>query len=72
MVAVFFQGYVPAFVRLAPHTILTFVFLEQLRQNFGVVLKEEPKVSKEGPKKFEEALIESKEEPKESKEELKE
>ncbi|KAF8793890.1 mitochondrial dicarboxylate carrier-like [Argiope bruennichi] len=32
----FFKGYVPAFVRLAPHTILTFVFFEQLRMNFGV------------------------------------
>ncbi|GBM55396.1 Mitochondrial dicarboxylate carrier [Araneus ventricosus] len=32
----FFKGYVPAFVRLAPHTILTFVFFEQLRINFGV------------------------------------
>lgn len=31
----FFKGYVPAFIRLAPHTILTFVFLEQLRLNFG-------------------------------------
>lgn len=31
----FFKGYVPAFVRLAPQTILTFVFLEQLRSNFG-------------------------------------
>lgn len=31
----FFKGYVPAFVRLAPHTILTFVFLEQLRLNLG-------------------------------------
>ncbi|CAH0563693.1 unnamed protein product [Brassicogethes aeneus] len=27
----FFKGYVPAFVRLAPQTILTFMFLEQLR-----------------------------------------
>lgn len=34
----FFKGYVPAFVRLAPHTILTFVFLEQLRMNFGTRL----------------------------------
>ncbi|XP_063240890.1 uncharacterized protein LOC134541398 [Bacillus rossius redtenbacheri] len=34
----FFKGYVPAFVRLGPHTILTFVFMEQLRQNFGVVV----------------------------------
>lgn len=33
----FFKGYVPAFVRLAPHTILTFVFLEQLRMNFGII-----------------------------------
>ncbi|CAB3230069.1 unnamed protein product [Arctia plantaginis] len=32
-----FKGYVPAFARLAPHTILTFVFLEQLRMNFGVI-----------------------------------
>ncbi|XP_043252717.1 mitochondrial dicarboxylate carrier [Colletes gigas] len=31
----FFKGYVPAFIRLAPHTILTFVLLEQLRSNFG-------------------------------------
>ncbi|CAL1686636.1 unnamed protein product [Lasius platythorax] len=31
----FFKGYVPAFIRLAPQTILTFVFLEQLRYNFG-------------------------------------
>lgn len=34
----FFKGYIPAFARLAPHTILTFVFLEQLRINFGVDL----------------------------------
>ncbi|XP_045448858.1 mitochondrial dicarboxylate carrier [Melitaea cinxia] len=33
----FFKGYIPAFVRLAPHTILTFVFLEQLRINFGFI-----------------------------------
>lgn len=33
----FFKGYIPAFARLAPHTILTFVFLEQLRINFGIV-----------------------------------
>ncbi|XP_017104705.1 mitochondrial dicarboxylate carrier [Drosophila bipectinata] len=31
----FFKGYVAAFVRLGPQTILTFVFLEQLRLNFG-------------------------------------
>lgn len=33
----FFKGLVPAFVRLAPHTILTFVFLEQLKANFGYI-----------------------------------
>ncbi|KAJ8929812.1 hypothetical protein NQ314_017409 [Rhamnusium bicolor] len=32
----FFKGYIPAFVRLAPQTILTFLFLEQLRLNFGI------------------------------------
>lgn len=31
----FFKGFIPAFVRLAPHTILTFLFLEQLRINVG-------------------------------------
>lgn len=31
----FFKGFVPAFVRLGPHTILTFLLLEQLRLNFG-------------------------------------
>lgn len=33
----FHQGYVPAFVRLGPHTIITFIFFEQLRKNFGIV-----------------------------------
>lgn len=33
----FFKGYVPAFVRLGPHTIITFIFFEQLRKNFGIV-----------------------------------
>ncbi|KAH8359641.1 hypothetical protein KR093_007985, partial [Drosophila rubida] len=31
----FFKGYVPAFLRISPHTILTFMFLEQLRLHFG-------------------------------------
>lgn len=31
----FFKGLVPAFVRLGPHTVLTFLFLEQLKSNFG-------------------------------------
>lgn len=40
----FFKGYVPAFVRLAPQTILTFVFLEQLRLNFGFLPKSKPNI----------------------------
>uniref|UniRef100_A0A8C4TL59 Mitochondrial dicarboxylate carrier n=1 Tax=Erpetoichthys calabaricus TaxID=27687 RepID=A0A8C4TL59_ERPCA len=32
----FYKGFVPAAIRLVPHTILTFVFLEQLRKNFGI------------------------------------
>lgn len=31
----FFKGFVPAFVRLGPHTILTFILLEQMRLKFG-------------------------------------
>jgi len=31
----FYRGYIPAFVRLGPHTILMWVFLEQMRLNFG-------------------------------------
>ena len=30
-----FQGFVPAFVRLGPHTVLTFLFFEQIRLNLG-------------------------------------
>ncbi|ELT98454.1 hypothetical protein CAPTEDRAFT_124865 [Capitella teleta] len=33
----FFKGFIPAFVRLGPQTILTFMFFEQLRLNFGAV-----------------------------------
>lgn len=40
----FFKGYIPAFVRLAPQTILTFVFLEQLRLNFGFMPKPNPNI----------------------------
>ncbi|NXK49559.1 DIC protein, partial [Chauna torquata] len=32
----FYKGFVPAAIRLIPHTILTFVFLEQLRKHFGI------------------------------------
>uniref|UniRef100_A0A6I8S2W6 Mitochondrial dicarboxylate carrier n=1 Tax=Xenopus tropicalis TaxID=8364 RepID=A0A6I8S2W6_XENTR len=32
----FYKGLVPAGIRLIPHTVLTFVFLEQLRKYFGV------------------------------------
>jgi len=35
----FYKGYIPAFARLGPQTILTFVFFEQLRMNFGVLQK---------------------------------
>uniref|UniRef100_A0AC35TN25 Mitochondrial dicarboxylate carrier n=1 Tax=Rhabditophanes sp. KR3021 TaxID=114890 RepID=A0AC35TN25_9BILA len=31
----FFKGFIPAWVRLAPHTVLTFIFFEQLRIQFG-------------------------------------
>lgn len=30
-----FQGFVPAFVRLGPHTIITFLIFEQLRAKVG-------------------------------------
>lgn len=36
VLAVPFQGFVPAAIRLVPHTVLTFVFLEQLRKYFGI------------------------------------
>ncbi|NXP76280.1 DIC protein, partial [Ramphastos sulfuratus] len=32
----FYKGFVPAAIRLVPHTVLTFVFLEQLRKYFGI------------------------------------
>ncbi|XP_025027617.1 mitochondrial dicarboxylate carrier [Python bivittatus] len=32
----FYKGLVPAGIRLIPHTVLTFVFLEQLRKYFGI------------------------------------
>ncbi|XP_057265590.1 mitochondrial dicarboxylate carrier [Pezoporus wallicus] len=32
----FYKGFIPAAIRLIPHTILTFVFLEQLRKYFGI------------------------------------
>jgi len=31
----FYKGYIPAFIRLGPQTILTFVLFEQMRINFG-------------------------------------
>jgi dicarboxylate transporter 10 len=34
----FYKGFIPAFVRLAPQTILTFIFFEQLRLNFGIII----------------------------------
>ncbi|XP_038185034.1 mitochondrial dicarboxylate carrier [Arvicola amphibius] len=32
----FFKGLFPAGIRLIPHTVLTFLFLEQLRKHFGI------------------------------------
>ena len=40
----FFKGYVPAFVRLAPQTILTFVFMEQIRMNFGTKVQKKVQI----------------------------
>lgn len=31
----FFKGFVPAFVRLGPHTVILLMLMEQLRLNFG-------------------------------------
>ena len=31
----FLQGFIPAFVRLGPQTVLTFLFFEQIRLRFG-------------------------------------
>ena len=36
----FYKGFVPAWVRLGPHTILTFIFYEQLRLRFGYLPSE--------------------------------
>lgn len=41
----FFRGFIPAFVRLAPQTMLTFVFLEELRKNWGVPIFDKPLTS---------------------------
>ncbi|XP_041812371.1 mitochondrial dicarboxylate carrier [Chelmon rostratus] len=34
----FYKGLVPAAIRLVPHTVFTFMFLEQLRRRFGAVV----------------------------------
>merc|ERR1712168_1714737 len=33
--AIFFKGFIPAAIRIMPQTILTWIFKEQLRLNFG-------------------------------------
>lgn len=38
----FFRGFLPAFVRLAPQTMLTFVFLEELRLRWGTPIYDRP------------------------------
>uniref|UniRef100_T1J1Y2 Mitochondrial dicarboxylate carrier n=1 Tax=Strigamia maritima TaxID=126957 RepID=T1J1Y2_STRMM len=35
----FFKGYIPAFIRLGPHTVLTFIIFEQLVKNFGEIVQ---------------------------------
>jgi len=34
----FFKGFIPAFVRLGPQTILTFLFFEQIRMKYGKIV----------------------------------
>ncbi|XP_056144573.1 mitochondrial dicarboxylate carrier [Lampris incognitus] len=34
----FYKGLVPAAIRLIPHTVLTFIFLEQLKKHFGALV----------------------------------
>uniref|UniRef100_A0A8P4KAS6 Mitochondrial dicarboxylate carrier n=1 Tax=Dicentrarchus labrax TaxID=13489 RepID=A0A8P4KAS6_DICLA len=34
----FYKGLVPAGIRLIPHTVLTFIFLEQLKKYFGICI----------------------------------
>ncbi|TMW53334.1 hypothetical protein DOY81_001634, partial [Sarcophaga bullata] len=36
----FFKGFIPAFARIGPHTILTFLMMEQLRLHFGYIRTE--------------------------------
>lgn len=36
----FFKGFIPAFARIGPHTILTFLMMEQLRLHFGYLRTE--------------------------------
>lgn len=38
MPRVLLQGLVPAGIRLIPHTVLTFIFLEQLKKYFGILI----------------------------------
>ncbi|XP_028912912.1 mitochondrial dicarboxylate carrier-like isoform X1 [Ornithorhynchus anatinus] len=38
----FYKGLFPAAIRLMPQTVLTFIFLEQLRKNFGIVVANAP------------------------------
>ena len=58
---VFTKGFVPAFVRLGPQTILTWIFLEQFRLNFG---KRVPitsiEIQPESPKNTKRILLQNK------------
>ena len=55
---VFTKGFVPAFVRLGPQTILTWIFLDQFRLNFGKkVLNNPVEIQSDLPLKSESAKI---------------
>lgn len=41
----FYKGVVPAFLRLGPHTILMFIFFEQLRLHFGYLPESQKEVN---------------------------
>ena len=40
---VFTRGFTPTFARLGPQTVLTWIFLEQLRLNFGIRVSINPR-----------------------------
>ena len=58
---VFTKGFVPAFVRLGPQTILTWIFLEQFRLNFGKKVSTNPvDIQPEHPQNTKRILLQNK------------